>query len=212
MIFGPSVDEKHETLIAKVGIVVVFVLVLVPPVLFSSSSSTSLRLHSFRRRHSCARVCTFVGVGRSSSSSRKHEYVSQSFFPCSQAFALFPPPGIFLCFWLFSCLVFWGFCICGVWRQRYPTLDCVMCASSVVSVFRSILRWWYSGVCWARSMFLFVFFFWLLWTVLWLASVPLCAVMFWEICARVCSYVFLSLPHSFLLKRKIWYPNCGELC
>ncbi len=105
MIFGPSVDEKNETLIAKAGVVVV---VLVPLVLFSSCSSTSLRLHSFRRRHSRVRVRTFVGVGRSSSSSGKHEYVSQSFFPCSRALALFPPRppyfSLFLVIFLFGVL------------------------------------------------------------------------------------------------------------
>jgi hypothetical protein len=95
------VDEKHETLIAKVGVVVSRFLLFM---LFRFFASPFLSASTLAR----VRVRTFVGLGRSSSSSGKHEYVSQSFFPCSQALALFPSPSpyfsLFLVIFLFGVL------------------------------------------------------------------------------------------------------------
>jgi hypothetical protein len=101
MIFGQSVDEKHETLIAKVGVVVSCSLLFM---LFHFLASPLLSASTLAR----VRVRTFIALGRSSSSSGKHECVSQSFFPCSQALALFPSPSpyfsLFLVIFLFGVL------------------------------------------------------------------------------------------------------------
>ncbi len=207
MIFGPSVDEKHETLIAKVGVVVSRFLLFM---LFRFFASPFLSVSTLARSRPHLRRPWSVIFLLRQAWVRVPELLPLFSSSCSLST---PLPLFFFVSGYFLVWCFEGFAYAASGVKAFPTLNCVMCASSVLSVFRSVLRWWYSecaelGVC----FFCFWFFFGLRWGVLWLASVLLCGVMFWGICARVCSYVFLSLPPSFLSKRKIWYWKCGELC
>lgn len=147
-------DEKHETLIAKVGVVVSRFLLFM---LFRFFASPFLSASTLAR----VRVRTFVGLGRSSSSSSKHEYVFRaSSLVLKLLLSFHPPPPFFFVSGDFLVWCFEGFACAASGVKAFPTLNCVMCASSVLLCFGlycdgGILECAELGVC-------FFFFFGLL--------------------------------------------------